>query len=284
LALHRLLKSIDGFYKSYSLNSSDRPAANAIVFAHGFAGSPTATWMHFHHMSEEYAPDYPWYTDSDLFFYKYDSIRKAILYNASQFRTFLVQTLSETPNPAREFQPGTRWKYKKLLLVGHSEGGVVIRRMVLDRFQALTKYAKKTGQTPATVIRSEAPRDLILNSQLFLFAPAIGGTNFAGLLGFAHGASRLIAAIASSSTARNELLPTSQTLKDLKEGTQAGQENHPEVQAMTARILFGSDDHVVSTTKYEEDEMVEPYAEGHTHSSICKPTYVYKRPLELVRP
>jgi hypothetical protein len=285
LALHRLLKSIDGFYKSYSLNPSVRPAANAIVFVHGFAGSPTGTWSHFHSMCEEYVTDYPWWKDADLFFYKYDSIRKAILYNASRFRIFLMQTLSQVPNVAPEFQPGTRWKYQKLLLVGHSEGGVVIRQMVLDRFRALTKYAEESGGTPTDlVVRTESPRDLILNSQLFLFAPAIGGTNFAGLLGFAHGVSRLVAAIASSSTARNDLRPGSGPLRDVKEGTEAARKNHPEVLALTARILFGSDDHVVTTSKYDSDLMVEPYAEDHTHTSVCKPTYVYKRPLEFVKP
>ncbi len=285
MPLHRLLKSVDGFYKSYALESPYRPASNAIVFVHGFAGSPTGTWSHFHSMCEEYVPDYPWWKDADLFFYKYDSIRKAILYNASLFRTFLMRTLPAVPIAAPEFQPDTRWKYQKLLLVGHSEGGVVIRQMVLDRFKALQKYAEKTGQASANaVIRREAPRDLILNAELFLFAPAIGGTNFAGLLGFAHGVSSLIAAIAASSTARNDLRSGSETLKDLKLGTEGARKNHPEVPALTAQLLFGTDDHVVTTSKYEEDEIVEPYAEGHTHTSVCKPTYVYKRPLEFVKP
>lgn len=284
MALHRLLKPIDGFYKSYSLNSSDRPAANAIVFAHGFAGSPTSTWAHFHHMSEEYAPDYPWYQDSDLFFYKYDSIRRAILYNATEFRKFLMKILSGTPSPTAEFRPDTRWMYRKLLLVGHSEGGVVIRQTVLDRLTAMKKYAESTGRPTAEVVRSESPRDLILNSDLFLFAPAIGGTNFAGLLGFTHGVSRLIAAIAASSTARNDLGPDSPTLRDLKEGTEQARKDYRTVSALTARILFGTDDHVVFTRKYEDDEMIEPYAEDHSHTSVCKPTYIYKRPLELVKP
>lgn len=283
MALHRLLKPIDGFYKSYSLILPDHIARYAIVFAHGFAGSPTATWAHFHHMCEEYAPNYPWYDQSDLFFYKYDSIRKAILYNATRFRTFLMQILGNRRSDSPCFEPDTNWNYQKLLLVGHSEGGVVIRQMVLDRFRALTKYAETKSGIPADIIGDRAAGDLILNSQLVLFAPAIGGTNFAGLLGFAHEVSRLIAAIAASSTARNELKPDSPTLKDLKDGTEAAHKNHSHVQALTARILFGSDDHVVFTRKYEGDDMIEPYAEDHTHTSVCKPTYVYKLPLELVR-
>jgi pimeloyl-ACP methyl ester carboxylesterase len=281
----RRLRSIDGFYKSYAMELPSQAKA-AIVFVHGFAGSPTGTWCDFHHLSEEYAPDYPWWKDLDLFFYKYDSTRKPILYNAVRFRTFLMQTLSGSSDESVGYQTEIKWKYAKLLLVGHSEGAVVIRRMVLDRIEAIEKLGRKRGldgQPLASWIDQESTRDLIFNARLYLFAPACAGTNFSGLLGFVDSVSSLFSAIASSSVVRNELVKNSPILTGLQTGTEAAHKDHRAIAVFSAEILFGTDDHVVYVDKYGCDEIVEPYAEDHNHVSVCKPRYIYKRPLEFVK-
>jgi hypothetical protein len=110
------------------------------------------------------------------------------------------------------------------------------------------------------------------------------GHNFSGVLGFAHGVSRFFSSIASSFLVRNELLKGSPILGGLQSGTESAFREHPKIAALPATILFGSEDQIVYTDKYACDEIVEPYAEGHDHFSVCKPNYIYKRPLEFVKP
>jgi|HubBroStandDraft_6_1064221.scaffolds.fasta_scaffold222158_2 pimeloyl-ACP methyl ester carboxylesterase len=262
------------------------PTISAIVFVHGFAGSPTGTWCDFHGLTEEYAADYPWWQDATLFFYSYDSTKKPIHYNAVRLLDFLKTVLAadpKTPLPG----PNFIWKYQQLLLVGHSEGAVVIRRTILNQIEALAKLGCQQNVPPPALagwIQNNARGNLLLEAKLCFFAPAIGGTNFSGVLGFVHGVSSFFSALASSSLVRNELLQESPILKALRSGTEQACTSYPNIHALSAQILFGSQDQVVYTDKYDCDEFAEPFAEDHDHFSVCKPKYAYKRPLEFVRP
>jgi pimeloyl-ACP methyl ester carboxylesterase len=289
----RRLESIAGFYKSYALIPESEPAQTAIVFVHGFAGSPTGTWLDFHGLTEEYAEDYPWWKNATLFFYAYNSTGRAIHVNAARLRSFLDAILISPAAEGHEARLAERksaegaWKYKKLLLVGHSEGAVVIRRMILDKMEALERRGRQQAEEGTQLVRwvdENAVGDLILESHVLLFAPACAGTNFSGVLGFAHGVSRFFSAIASAFLVRNELLKGSPILEGLQFGTESAFRQHPKVSALPATILFGTKDQVVYTDKYACDEIVEPYAEGHDHFSVCKPSYIYRRPLEFVKP
>jgi pimeloyl-ACP methyl ester carboxylesterase len=124
VAQARVPKYIDGFGKSYVLLSDAASVDAAIVFVHGFGGSPTSTWANFHSLVSEYAPEYPWYVTFDLFFVSYDSLFSPIRFNAKRLNDF-VRTVCEEEGKRDKEHPKS--KYKDLILVGHSEGGVVIR-------------------------------------------------------------------------------------------------------------------------------------------------------------
>src|SRR6266404_7246123 len=234
--MKRLLKSIDGFYKSYALIPQDADHANAIVFVHGFGGSPTGTWSDFQGLSEEYADTYPWWKTATLFFYSYNSKWEPIHLNAVRLRDFLKSVLSTSPEKKSTLRNRTvkdkstvpvDWNYKKLLLVGHSEGAVVIRRMILNRIEILAKSGHKRGLEGSELrkwVETNAKKDLILRAHLKLFASACGGTNLSGVWGFVHGFIRYFAALASSSVVRNELLKGSPILDGLQKGTQLAYE------------------------------------------------------------
>jgi hypothetical protein len=286
-------QSIDGFHKSYAL--IPEKSRTAVVFVHGFAGSPTGTWHDFHHLSREYAPEFPWWDTAALFFYKYDSTRTPIRVNATRLRDFITVILGppteprpegdDAPGASADNQPGRT--YESLVLAGHSEGAVVIRRMVLDRVEALVKRGHKqrlTGPELAQWVEGQAAGDQILSSRLYLFAPACAGTNFSGFLGFMHGVSGFFSAIASSSLVRNELVKGSPILENLHTGTDRAHDTYDGIRAVPAKVLFGDHDQVVYTEIYTCDDMEEPFAIGHDHFSVCKPRYVYKRPLGFVRP
>jgi hypothetical protein len=292
------LKAISEFKNSYALLSEAEAVRVAIVFVHGFGGSPTGSWHNFQGLVDQFSNQFTWWCDSDLFFYSYDSIKTPIRVNAVRLRSFL-ETISESntlhdmivacAKSNESVDKAFRWgssKYTKLVLVGHSEGAVIIRRLVLDRFEKLKKEGKLLCSDAAKRtewVRETASEDLIMNGSLCLFAPACLGTNFSGRLGFVSTLSHFFAAIAASSVVRNELLHDSPILRQIQTATEATCEEYPGISALQARVLFGTRDQVVYTGSYACDEIVEPYERGKDHFSVCKPSRFYLRPLQFVK-
>ena len=272
----RFPKSIPEFSKSYALLSDDPSVDTTVVFVHGFGGRPTSTWLDFHGLVKMCSGKYPWWQKSDLFFYSYESLKTPILANAERLGLFLNHILSKDENGALRFSASQSASKRQMVLVGHSEGAVVIRRMLLDRFNTL----KQTPQLKAAKLKAALKADIVLNSRLRLFAPACMGTNFSSLLGFATSFSTLIAAVASSSLVRNELLKDSPVLTQIREETDKARTKFPNVPSFTANVLFGVPDQVVYTVSYSWDDT--KTLKGHDHFSICKPQFSYLRPLEFV--
>lgn len=67
---------------------------------------------------------------------------------------------------------------------------------------------------------------------------------------------------------------------DFRTETETLYEKH-KVQALKAVSLFGEKEDVVFTGSYCHDEQL-PTEKGHSHTSICKPTREYVKPLEFV--
>ncbi len=76
------------------------------------------------------------------------------------------------------------------------------------------------------------------------------------------------------------LRPGSPTLVDLRKETESLYEKH-KIQALKALSVFGEKEDVVFIGSYCHDEQL-PTEKGHTHTSICKPTRQYVKPLEFV--
>jgi len=277
MAPQRVPKSIPEFPKSYGLTLLDHSAEKAVIFVHGFGGSPTGTWLDFHGLVKICSPNYPWWDTADLFFYSYESLHTPILVNAERFEKFVKHILSTDPSGQVRFPTCTGEPHTKLVLVGHSEGAVVIRRWILDRFRLVEKASDYRDGT----IRTAAKADIALNSHLRLFAPACMGTNFSSILGFAIAFS-VCSAIASSSLVRNELKPDSPVLQQLKIETENASSRFRETSGFKARVLFGERDHVVYTAAYACDEIDPSYPKRFGHTDVCKPDFRYLKPLEFV--
>jgi hypothetical protein len=272
---YRIPKAITEFRKSYALVLADQKADTMVIFVHGFAGKPTSTWLDFHTLAKVCSATYPWWEKCDLFFYSYESMRTAIGVNAQTFGKFIDHVLSKDATGSPRFPASSGEPHARLVFVGHSEGAVVIRRLVLDRLNAIEKANDKED-----FIRRAAKADIVLNSQLRLFGPACMGTNFSSLLGFATSLSSLVYAIASSSLVRNELRPNSAILRPIETQTENASAKFKEVSGFTAKVLFGNPDQVVNTASYKCDQI--EYADGRDHSSVCKPDFKYLRPLEFI--
>lgn len=79
-------KYLPGYGKSYALIADTAEADTAVIFVHGFGGSPTSTWRDFHGLVDEYSSEYDWWPKSDMFFYSYESLRTPIRRNAAHSR------------------------------------------------------------------------------------------------------------------------------------------------------------------------------------------------------
>lgn len=273
---YRIPKAIPEFRKSYALVTHDRSADRMVVFVHGFAGSPTCTWLDFQGLVKICSPNYPWWDKADLFFYSYESLRTPIGVNARRLEKFVDHILSNDATGSPLFPSWNGNPHAKLILVGHSEGAVVIRRWLLDRFG---RIERASGYKDNQVLKA-AKVDLALNSEVRLFAPACMGTNFSSLLGFATSFWALVSALASSSLVRNELLPNSPVLEPIKTGTENANTRFREIPGFAAKVLFGDTDQVVYTAAYKCDDI--EYADNQDHFSVCKPNFGYLRPLEFV--
>jgi pimeloyl-ACP methyl ester carboxylesterase len=279
----RVPQFIPGYGQSYALLSNNSKIDRAAIFVHGFGGKPTSTWVDFHRLADEYCPEYPWWSTSDMFFYSYESLGTPIRHNAELLGDFVGRVwLDEWRD---NFSIHSRRHYEDMILVGHSEGAVIIRRLILDRYEAIKQAVKAAhptmeDNTLKTRMLEALGSDSLLTSHLRLFAPACRGTNFSSWVGFMTSLSHFLAAIASSSLVRNELRPDSPVLESLKTGTEKAHSDFPELSSLFTRPLFGVPDQIVISDSYAGEMLL--WDVGYDHFAVCKPNYTHKRPLEFV--
>ena len=164
-----------------------------------------------------------------------------------------------------DFAPVRR--YKKLVLVGHSQGGVVIRWAIANAGQ----LAKHNAEL--------AP---ILKARVALFAPALFGyvpTRWLGVAVALSGLRRLHDLYIAHSPSGTEMKDR-KFLEQVEKITFECYKESPKTPAYSAHILFGREEQVVVRQRYIQDFRHKPQ-EGKDHFSICKPDCSYSRPLSL---
>jgi pimeloyl-ACP methyl ester carboxylesterase len=277
----------EAFPDSFALISPSEKADTAIVFVHGFGGDACGTWSHFHQMVDDLDLCKVWFAAADLFFFQYASVWERIDSSVDRLLKFIdaiipepkEQLFSVTVNsifPEEQTGrdpielnvfPATR-VYKRVFLVGHSEGGVVIRKAVLD-----------------AAFDERKPRTELLEARIALFAPALFGycpSGFLGTLSGFPGLGGIVDALLSATPAYQDLKDTQGILSPLQEQTEklsAEKLRH----AFRAFILWSRKDHVVkpgSSGKYRDD--IRDYVDGGSHTSICKPRMDYIAPISLI--
>lgn len=220
-----------------------------------------------------------------MFFYSYDSLHTPVKYNAFLLGKFIERLWKGEDSDPPE-QPPIPAAYKDLILAGHSEGGVIIRQLILDRYHRIKSSVEDANPSAAdeelrTAIKSAVKDDFLLGAHLRLFAPACMGTNLSSWYGFATSLSHFVAAFTATSLVRNELRPESTVLKNLKAGTEQAHKDFREIRSFFTCPLFGVPDQIVISDSYAGEELLWDY--GYDHFDVCKPDYTHKRPLEFVR-
>lgn len=252
------------------LLSSSLVANTAVVFVHGHGGDPHETWAEFHDLMDS-SDRHSWWSRCDAYFLSYDYTSHTD--DTASYLETVLQSIY--PSPAGELQQmldqrvGTARTYKKLVLVGHSEGGIVLRSCIAE----LAKHFERTGE-----------KSPILEARLVLFAPALFGfmpTGWLGVLAKATGIRQLLDLYVGYSPAASEMVDM-ETLRQLRDVTQKLFDHFPELPALSAHVVFGEGENVVAKARYYQDYKVPPVPKKD-HFTICKPTKTYLLPLFLVQ-
>lgn len=282
--------TFDSFRESFVLLSPLEFVDCAIVFVHGHGGDPDGTWADFHLMVDSFEPCVSFYADSDLYFFRYASRDEWIHASTDRLLYFLDELIFK-PNPvhftedirpvtfasqenvgrdqAVSVLPSPR-KYKNLILVGHSQGAVIIRNAILKRAKSKTAKVMQSSQ-----------RKVLLRAELYLFAPAIAGFRPTGILGALMNMPWLGSVLKAlmSSNASYQDLSDVEFLKELKSKTEAAAKASPQTSAFRANIAWGYQDKVVHPTKYNDD--YEEFVD-QDHIQICKPCDANTHPIQFV--
>lgn len=248
-----------------------RETANtAVVFVHGFDGDPETTWQDFQTLIDAAIGTPEEWSKSDAYFFDYESVSQSIDNSAYDFTLFVQQIFPRLVLPLDEAATttvGSR-RYDKLVLVGHSQGCVVIRA-------AVAYIGKLAGHDPA-----RAP---ILQARLSLFAPALFGYVPSGIFGVIvtlTGIKLLHDLFVAHSPSATEM-KDKEYLNQLRRITEYYFQQSPGTLAYSAHVLFGREEQVVVRQRYIQDCAHAPQ-EGKDHLQICKPNIDYLRPLKFV--
>jgi hypothetical protein len=294
------LQTIPNNSGSHALLSQEVSTDTAIIFVHGFGGGAQKTWRDFHRLIDERAEEYKWWKESDVFFFQYDSVTKPIAVTAHHLLSFVEATFP-TPNPTLfrlhgdaslaiheiediNVRPGP-FKYKHLVLVGHSEGSVLIRRAIIEKIKLL----REERRLPARPIQSEIDLLLtgfpLLSASVILFSPAYLGASCSGWTGLLLHLSKvasLFNPILNYLAAYVDLQKGSPVLQGIKEDTEYFADAFGWMDALYAKSIFGDLDRIVYLGEYRHDPPAN-LVEGQNHLSVCKPKMEYQYPLEIVR-
>ncbi len=254
---------------------TDRQPKRLVAFVHGFRGDALGSWNEFPHVSPNV-----WWETSDLLFVGYDSGRDTITGVAKRICRELPRFFPHLPDDLLEVngervRPSASEPYDELVLAGHSLGGVVVRRVMMDVAQ---------DWLDALTIDPATPRPPLLDARVRLFSPASAGFQPAGPLGLLRASPvwPIVNLVLRYGPAYSELQAGSETLRMTRELTETLYARRPmDLQALRASILWANPDRVVITQRYSTD-LVDDAVDGTTHGSVCKPRSDFPVPWTFV--
>jgi hypothetical protein len=270
----RSLEQLETPKPSYVMWSFE-PATTVVFFVHGFGGSALSTWRQF----DSLAPTSMTFERADLVFLGYDSLWEQTDVSAGQLELScrkLIRNPAALMNPSLS-QPllrrSTNHRYENVWFVAHSLGAIVTRRILLIAQNKKLPWLDKV--------------------RMVLFAPAHKGATDVSKI--PSGLARLFAGRLSGVVGDivgwkiqtlSEATKGSETLRDLEKRTNdalaARRGSHlPVTHLIASRVIFGTAEDIVSTTRFCEDPDLDPIKDKG-HKDVCKPTPKFSEPLKLV--
>jgi len=243
-----------GRYSGHALHSK-LPATRAILFVHGFGGGALRTWGRL----KQYAMTSEELAATDCFFFGYPSVRHQIAVVVEKLNDFVDSIAA--PYTARSGA-----SYERLVLVGHSLGGVVVRSLV---------HVRLDHDNPLDHVDR-----LVRDADVRLFASAHGGALPSGVLGVAmaaRGLSEFANIVRGGSPTMRQLERGSGFLSDLERDTIA-----MDSPSSAATTVWARNDRVVEQKVWRpKDPRIRSIAD-ESHRSICKPGSKTSLPMLVV--
>lgn len=237
-----------------------------VVFVHGFMGSAVETWLDFPDVGKTESPT-DWWQESDLLFVGYRSTKDDITGVANRIRQNLPRFYPQPPASlltlgGKQARSDVSSPYDELVIVGHSLGGLILRRALSDA----ARQWEDAGRDPAK-------RPPLLDAKNRLFSPASSGFRAAGLLGLIRAVKvwTAIEMVARRASAYTDLQPESPVLREIKLRTERfAPDKDQTLSALRANIVWASPDNVVIAERYTTD-FDDASWDDTTHTSVCKP-------------
>lgn len=244
-------------------------ASRLVVFVHGWGGSAHESWGDFDNPPR----DDPWWSEADLLFVEYPSRLETVLAAADRIRQRLTDFY---PLPYhlmlvqnhRAVRADIDSPYEELYLIGHSMGGLVLRRVLVDELDEWQLRGAKPGDRPP-----------VLDAQLRLFSPASAGFFPRGRLGVAFAVVPLIERLLRTGAAFVDLQPNSEMIRNTRRRTERYDCRAGDAQALAGHLLWANPEQVVLAERYDTDPIsrtVDPSAHSRKrieHGDVCKPVH-----------
>jgi hypothetical protein len=245
---------------------SRKPKGKAIIFIHGFNGGPDDTFSEFEILFRTSSG----FKGYDIYFYGYDSLFQPAEVSAVEFRDFIKQIQKNSLSLFNSSLPSdddARTPYKKVLIVAHSLGAVVSRLALLSAFKKKFKWVD--------------------NCSLLLFAPAHKGTSLtltSIIMGEAMpGLLKIVSLVAKFFVPTiKELQGNSIVIEELEKETKNLIKKGVRTFTIAKGVVWASRERIVRCVTFGEDPEAERIPKTN-HSSVCKPSLKFLRPLEILR-
>lgn len=277
---------VPGFKHSFALLASVDASLvkRAVIFVHGFSGSAGDTWTNFIGMVDDAGQASVWWRNIDLYFFDYHwaSIFRQVAENTRTLRDF-VETIWPTPQqPLQTFFGELKrrdFAYEELTLVGHSEGGLLVRKLILNAAK-IDERLEEYRLEAKTAESAEPPPEGILKADLRLFAPAIAGESLSGILGIIA-ALPFVSSITRGSAAKSSMSAESVSVSGTRGATEE-LTSYLKMSCFRAHILWADRDGIVLSEEYRRDHVCAHPPRGTEHDTICKPKVHYVTPMTFI--
>lgn len=254
----------------------------AVIFIHGFAGSARKTWTDFLSLVDDASCASSWWEQADLYFfhYQWDSVFQQLTNNTLKIYKFIE---SIYPKPwiigrGHAYRKES-FQYDELILVGHSEGGLILRKVILlaaekDKAVKAFMWDSRYREVPQPAVSG------MLRARIRLFAPALGGDMQSGFVGFLVSLP-VISNFISLSAAKKGMNPASQQVTEARDQTKEYAQRLL-FDCLRAHVIWAENDAIISSEKYADDSQCLNPPQGTNHSTVCKPNKLFPLPLDFV--